>query len=643
MTKKDAKRGRRLCVEKFTEYYPGGKTDAKHNYRFTSSTGAVIEINLVSEIWKNVHNPGFSGQGASKLIAAIQGKKEREILESIISPEGAKHKTLDKGKLYDNRFFEVLGYGKSTFFFLSKEHGDILKVAYTGMNNHVFQYLAPLHFWRKLGLGVHVKGGDFRFFTNNIIGSFRAIITEKGIFNFKRVRCRGAWKEDKGQIIINTGMDIIENGEKIPIEKYKTKYVYEKGDEINFNMKEPLEDELGCKVFDVINKVSFKDSVMGYWLAGWCVLAPFGGALQWRPHVFLTGGSGTGKSTVMRMIVNKLLGDFSIKTFGKSTEAGIRRGISGDSIPVLIDEGEPKKERLGIDKTQNLIELARISSSEEQDYSIMMAEGSHVADYKVRSCWMFTAVVPAIIKRADVTRFSTIELIQAYNGKTWHKFEEEIEKTITPEISEKLKSRVIKNYDTLSENIKTFKKAVSDVFENSRIGDQVGTLLAGAMFLKSLKEYTIEEAKGIVIEADVKKSLDFLDYSYDEMKCFDFIMQFMLRDLDNLPIISAINKYEAAIISHNREGALRIKRALNPYGIDLRELDGKRYLFIMIGNTHIEEILKNTDFRNYDRILNRLDFCVGKKGNVRFGNMGKKTALYFDPAAVLNDEYSEDD
>ena len=44
-------------------------------------------------------------------------------------------------------------------------------------------------------------------------------------------------------------------------------------------------------------------------LAGWVALAPVCGALGWRPHAWITGKAGSGKTTIMKRFVNFLVGE----------------------------------------------------------------------------------------------------------------------------------------------------------------------------------------------------------------------------------------------------------------------------------------------------------------------------------------------
>ena len=78
---------------------------------------------------------------------------------------------------------------------------------------------------------------------------------------------------------------------------------------------------------------------MGYLLAGWVVIAPLCGILSWRPHLWMIGPSGVGKSTIFEHLVSQMLGNFKLAGQGMgTTEAGIRQSLASDALPYIADE-----------------------------------------------------------------------------------------------------------------------------------------------------------------------------------------------------------------------------------------------------------------------------------------------------------------
>src|SRR3546814_4223950 len=100
-------------------------------------------------------------------------------------------------------------------------------------------------------------------------------------------------------------------------------------------------------------------------LSGWVALAPLCGALRWRPHVWLTGGAGSGKTTVLNEYVHPLMAGCDLFAQGNSSEAGIRQELKADALPVLFDESEQNDEREAA-RVQAVLALNRQASTESE-------------------------------------------------------------------------------------------------------------------------------------------------------------------------------------------------------------------------------------------------------------------------------------
>jgi len=93
------------------------------------------------------------------------------------------------------------------------------------------------------------------------------------------------------------------------------------------------------------------------------VLAPFSGALRWRPHIWLTGSAGVGKTTVVNDMIKRLVA-IAEAAEDPTTEAGLRNELKGAALPVLFDEAE----RTGgnsASRIEAIIELMMSASSSE--------------------------------------------------------------------------------------------------------------------------------------------------------------------------------------------------------------------------------------------------------------------------------------
>ena len=106
-----------------------------------------------------------------------------------------------------------------------------------------------------------------------------------------------------------------------------------------------LTDQEGARLLETARLFRWERDVSGVLFGGWVALAPICGALQWRPHGWITGEAGCGKTTAIEDFAYPLLNGVAVYAQGNSSEAGIRQDLAGDSLPVVFDELEANNER----------------------------------------------------------------------------------------------------------------------------------------------------------------------------------------------------------------------------------------------------------------------------------------------------------
>ena len=89
---------------------------------------------------------------------------------------------------------------------------------------------------------------------------------------------------------------------------------------------------------------------------GWLVSSIVGGALSWRPHAWLNGLSGSGKSWLLDKVAKTICGDFFVPG-GDTSVAGIAREVRSDSLAVFFDEREPNRTKI-----EEILDILRLSS-----------------------------------------------------------------------------------------------------------------------------------------------------------------------------------------------------------------------------------------------------------------------------------------
>jgi putative DNA primase/helicase len=186
----------------------------------------------------------------------------------------------------------------------------------------------------------------------------------------------------------------------------------------------------------------------GLLIAGWVALAPICGALDWRPHIWLTAGSGSGKSAILDRYLGPLLGDLALHVAGNTSEAGLRQTLRADALPVVFDEAE-SNERPDQQRMQSVLSLARVASSESRAQTIKGSAEGDAQRYTIRSMFLMSSIATALKQGADKSRFAQLtlrnpnEMPKAQRITHWEDLDRDLDKYITERIGQQLQARTI--------------------------------------------------------------------------------------------------------------------------------------------------------------------------------------------------------
>jgi hypothetical protein len=133
----------------------------------------------------------------------------------------------------------------------------------------------------------------------------------------------------------------------------------------------------------------------------------FGGALDWRPAYWLTGGPGTGKSALQRLMNMLHGGDKGLIQSPDATARGIASLMGQSTLPIALDELEPGD--TGSAKERSIIETARVASSGGR--WVRGSSDQKGSSGQLRSTFLFSSVlIPGILKSQDLQRIITLTL-----------------------------------------------------------------------------------------------------------------------------------------------------------------------------------------------------------------------------------------
>jgi putative DNA primase/helicase len=110
----------------------------------------------------------------------------------------------------------------------------------------------------------------------------------------------------------------------------------------------------------------------------------------------------------------------------------------------------------------------------------------------------------------------------------WDALDHDLDRCITPEVGRRLLSRTLSLIPVIRQSVRIFRRAAAEHFESQALGDQYGTLLAGAWSLQSSAVPTPEQARGLIASADWSSYQESVEVS-DERRCLNTILEHQLR------------------------------------------------------------------------------------------------------------------
>lgn len=396
--------------------------------------------------------------------------------------------------------FKILGYYEDKIFILPRESNQIRTISYGSMTENTLISIAPLEWWESRF--VKKTGFDLKAAVDTIFRKAH----RQGIFLTDRLRGRGCWR-DSNRVVFHLGNRLLVNGEYFDLSDFDSRYIYQQDKPFpKFDHMPVLTKEEGADILMLANKFRWSIPASSLLLTGWCVLAPICGALKWRPHIWLTGGAGSGKSTIIDEFVNSLMGGVAVFAQGNSSEAGLRQHLKSDAVPVIFDEAEQNTEKEQ-KSMQAVLALIRQSSSESGAKTLKGTATGVGMTYHIRSMFCLASIQVGIQQQADRERLTVLQLREKEDVKQGENNWDEIKDTLyklkrDSDTSLRLLNRTVSMLPMIIQSIKVFVDVAAQHFGNQRTGDQYGTLLAGTWSLVNDQPPTKEQAKALIDASD---------------------------------------------------------------------------------------------------------------------------------------------
>lgn len=302
-----------------------------------------------------------------------------------------------------------------------------------------------------------------------------------GIFDPEgRVRERGAHRSAEGELILHCGDRILLgglkriNGEGRPPRWVDPGlidgFVYPTKPSIPKPAAESPSTAPGEKTLAMLKTWNWvRPNIDPFLLLGQLGAMVVAGALPWRPHSWITGGRGTGKSTLNgeHGLIAGMFGDGVIRT-ADATEAGIRQLTKLQTLPIMFDEREPGEQGTTSDP---VIKLARLASSGSKIHR--GSQDHNAAEFAAQTCFLFSSILIPPMLAQDRSRLTFLELQPLKAGAGVR-----LDMAEWRQVGAMLRRRMVDQWGRFQETLDAYQLALSAVKFDQRGQDQYGTLLA---------------------------------------------------------------------------------------------------------------------------------------------------------------------
>jgi putative DNA primase/helicase len=447
----------------------------------------------------------------------------KRVVESVARKEARKGEDQAGGDE-----FQLLGYDHELYYYLSRATGQVVELTARNHDKHNLLRLASLRYWEsRYGAehGVHWSGAQAA-----LIDAQHRV----GVFDQDRFRGRGAWWDPGHGAVMHTGTHLVtEAGATLVKDLAPGRYVYEMSKPLDVALAEPLPASASRQVLELFEALQWEHPHHARLAAGWCVVATVCGAVEWRPHIWVSGPSGTGKSWTVDNLIKRLLGNLALSAQSNTTEAGLRQALGHDARPVVFDEAEAEGQRDDA-RMANVLGLIRQASSETGGAILKGSSDGTSRSYRIRSCFAMSSINVSAYQAADRNRISILEMAvdqdqpQAERDAAFKALRARVATLLTDEFVAGFRARCVRLIPVIRKNAEVFAVAASGKIGSRRLGDQVGTLLAGCYALLADEPVDPATADELLDDQDLSQQKALRQES-DESDLLAHILQAVVR------------------------------------------------------------------------------------------------------------------
>jgi putative DNA primase/helicase len=591
----------------------------------------------VVTIWPDADSPGLKAAQAVKAILSqaeildIQGQAEGWDIADCADPYTF---LLSCPVLQDTDLtpagepdpFRCIGYDSVNYWFLLGNQRQPYAIQKGGFTGSKLGELAPPSWWAE-----HDCLGDKGAI--DVTCGQRLVIDRQnaaGMFDADILRGAGVWI-DNDKILINDGQRIVTlEGQTHDLAAHTGQGVYVRSSVRFGDMTGPESTDMeGRALLQLMEAQLWARPIDSVAALGWSLIAPFGGLLKFRPHIWISGRKGSGKTYVLDNIIREIVGPFGHEGSGKDTEPGIRRTLNMDARPVSLDEMEPKgKARENVTK---ILDLARNASSDGSG-RVTMADGKGTVSFLIRSCFCFASVNTIASEGAAIA--SRIIACELEAPKTPAEERAKIAESkryytiANMANAARFRRRMFRAMPRVLSDIALLRELLPEHFGGTREADLWAPILAAAWAIQSSQSVGCKDGQDwldsvLGIEAATRQKL-----MEDEDKVIEHILSATIESDDRKKKSVAEWMLLAATLD---DGYAHAGDLLGRYGMKIMSTrEGMRVLAVATSSDALSRLLKDTPYESsYDAQIRRNALCLNptNASNQRFAGMQKLARL----------------
>lgn len=213
------------------------------------------------------------------------------------------------------------------------------------------------------------------------------------------------------------------------------------------------------------------------------------GALDWRAHMWLSGPTASGKSSLQKLI-RALLEDWCLHTEDAS-EAAVRQVLGDDTLPVMIDEAEAH------DKPERLAAIINLMKKASSGAKIYRGSQDHKAQqFTAQSAFLFSSVLHPPFRGEDRNRLAILEMLPIPAEAP----DLELDYDYYRRLGRGMRKRILEHWPRFDQTLSAYKAAIARKGYSGRWRDTYGTLLAFADLLMFDHPVSVNTAAGPLVD-----------------------------------------------------------------------------------------------------------------------------------------------